>query len=175
MRISYGIQVKDENDQYVTAVETGVATFNEAFVPGAFLVETFPFLKHIPDWFPGAGFKRTVAAWKDIVHNMRDAPFEKTMESWVRLHDTRAHGAETYTYSRVHGRRRVRLSSQSRRRSWTMPSPRITPTSRRSGSLPETCPLLLMLVGHRSPKPRYCTNPLPPNTIAGADTVSVKA
>ncbi|KAI1790108.1 cytochrome P450 [Ganoderma leucocontextum] len=84
MRISYGIKVADENDQYVTAVEAGVATFNEAFVPGAFLVETFPILKHIPAWFPGAGFKRTAAAWKDIAHNMRDAPFEKTMEFWAK-------------------------------------------------------------------------------------------
>ena len=87
MRISYGIEVKDEDDQYVAAVETGVATFNEAFVPGAFLVETFPILKHVPSWFPGAGFKRTAAAWKDVAHNMRNAPFEKTMESWVRLLD----------------------------------------------------------------------------------------
>ena len=85
MRISYGIEVADENDQYVVAVEKGVATYNAAFVPGAFLVETFPILKYLPDWFPGAGFKRTTAAWKKIAHNMRDAPFERTMESWVRL------------------------------------------------------------------------------------------
>ncbi|TBU23430.1 cytochrome P450 [Dichomitus squalens] len=83
MRISYGIEVVDEQDPYVAAVERGVASFNEAFVPGAFLVETFPVLKKLPDWFPGAGFKRTAAAWKKIAHNMRDAPFEKMMKSWM--------------------------------------------------------------------------------------------
>ncbi|RDX44589.1 CyP450 monooxygenase [Lentinus brumalis] len=81
MRISYGVEVAEENDPYVTAVEEGVATFNLAFVPGAFLVETFPSLMRIPSWLPGGGFKRTAAAWQKIAHNMRDAPFEKTMES----------------------------------------------------------------------------------------------
>ena len=147
MRISYGIEVKDEDDQYVAAVETGVATFNEAFVPGAFLVETFPILKHIPDWFPGAGFKRTVAAWKDIAHNMRDAPFEKTMESWVRLHHTCAHSWSRYAYPPVHDRQRVLQNSPSRRRSWRTLRAKMTPTSRKNGSSPEMSPLLLMPVG----------------------------
>ncbi len=87
MRIAYGIKVVDEEDQYVAAVEAGSAAFCEAFVPGAFLVETFPSLKHIPDLFPGAGFQRKAAAWKKIAHSMRDGPFEATMESWVSPHD----------------------------------------------------------------------------------------
>ena len=87
MRISYGVEVAEENDPYVTAVEEGVATFNLAFVPGAFLVETFPSLMRIPSWFPGGGFKRTAAAWQKIAHNMRDAPFEKTMEAMVSRGD----------------------------------------------------------------------------------------
>ncbi|KAI0643944.1 CyP450 monooxygenase [Trametes meyenii] len=81
MRISYGMEVADEDDPYVNAVEEGVATFNEAFVPGAFLVETFPSLQHIPRWFPGGGFKRIAAKWQKIAHHMRDAPFEKTLQT----------------------------------------------------------------------------------------------
>ncbi|KAM5539745.1 hypothetical protein V8D89_006558 [Ganoderma adspersum] len=84
MRIAYGIEVADEGDQYVAAAEAASATFSEAFVPGAFLVETFPILSNIPNWFPGANFKRKAAAWKKIAHNMRDAPFETTMESWAK-------------------------------------------------------------------------------------------
>ena len=83
MRISYGIEVKEENDEYVTAVEDGVATFNEAFVPGAFLVETFPSLQYIPSWLPGGGFKRIAAAWRTVAHRMRDVPFERTLEAMV--------------------------------------------------------------------------------------------
>ncbi|PIL29320.1 cytochrome P450 [Ganoderma sinense ZZ0214-1] len=84
MRIAYGIKVIDEKDPYVEAIEAGSAAFTEAFVPGAFLVDTFPILRHIPGWFPGAEFKQKAAAWKKIAHNMRDAPFEMTMESLVK-------------------------------------------------------------------------------------------
>ncbi|KAI0705584.1 cytochrome P450 [Earliella scabrosa] len=81
MRISYGIEVANENDEYAQAVEDGVATFNLAFVPGAFLVETFPSLMHVPSWLPGGGFKRLAAAWQKIAHRMRDKPFERTVEA----------------------------------------------------------------------------------------------
>ena len=87
MRIAYGMKVMDEGDPYVEAVEAGSAAFGEAFVPGAFLVETFPILRHIPDWFPGAAFKRKAAAWKKIAHHMRDAPFERTLECLVSIRD----------------------------------------------------------------------------------------
>ena len=83
MRVSYGIKVSSKDDPYVDAVEKGVATFNEIFVPGAFLVETFPTLRHLPSWAPGGGFKRIAAKWQKIAHNMRDAPFEKTLEAMV--------------------------------------------------------------------------------------------
>ena len=83
LRIAYGIEVIDEEDRFVAAAEAGSVTFSKAFVPGAFLVETFPILKYLPDWFPGAGFKRRAAVWKRIAHNMRDAPFEYAMKTWV--------------------------------------------------------------------------------------------
>ncbi len=85
MRIAYGIEVKEEDDEYVKAVEDGVATFNQAFVPGAFLVETFPLLQYVPIWSPGGGFKRIAAAWQKIAHKMRDVPFERTLEAMVSV------------------------------------------------------------------------------------------
>ncbi len=83
MRIAYGIEVKEEEDEYVKAVEDGVATFNQAFVPGAFLVETFPSLQYVPSWFPGGKFKRVATAWQKIAHRMRDVPFKRTLEAMV--------------------------------------------------------------------------------------------
>ena len=31
-----------------------------------FLVDSFPFLKYIPEWMPGAGFKRKAREWSRI-------------------------------------------------------------------------------------------------------------
>ncbi|KAI0753250.1 cytochrome P450 [Daedaleopsis nitida] len=61
MRISYGMEISDEHDEYAVAVEDGVAIFNRAFVSGAFLIETFLFLQYV---LPGAGFKHLAASWK---------------------------------------------------------------------------------------------------------------
>ena len=84
MRISYGVEVAEENDPYVTAVEEGVATFNLAFVPGAFLVETFPSLMRIPSWFPGAAWKRQAEKWSEERAGMVNEPFEFTKTQAVR-------------------------------------------------------------------------------------------
>ena len=84
MRISYGIEVADENDEYATAVEVGVATFNRAFVPGAFLVETFPSMRYIPSWFPGAGWKKKAEYWRYINDLVASGPWDTVKEQMVR-------------------------------------------------------------------------------------------
>lgn len=85
LRISYGIQVGDEHDKYVIANEEALDGFTQAFVPGKFLVETFPVLRFIPSWFPGGGFKRIAAGWKKLTVNMRDMPFEEIMAKMVSI------------------------------------------------------------------------------------------
>ncbi|KAI0753307.1 CyP450 monooxygenase [Daedaleopsis nitida] len=81
LRISYGIEIKDETDEYVLVNEAALMVFSQAFMPGAFLVETFPILRYLPSWLPGAGFIRLMAGWKKIVHRMRDMPFERTLKA----------------------------------------------------------------------------------------------
>ena len=57
MRIAYGIVVKDENDEYVSMAEEGLAAFSSLLVPGKYLAELFPILRHVPRWVPGADFR----------------------------------------------------------------------------------------------------------------------
>ena len=33
-------------------------------------------VKYVPEWFPGAGFKRQASLWKKHVDAMADVPFE---------------------------------------------------------------------------------------------------
>ncbi|KAI0350830.1 cytochrome P450 [Trametes cingulata] len=76
MRIVYGIEVDDQNDRYVSVAEKGADIYIKITVPGRYLVETFPILRHLPSWFPGAGFKREAEAWKPDVLALRNAPFD---------------------------------------------------------------------------------------------------
>uniref|UniRef100_A0A0W0FF05 Cytochrome P450 n=3 Tax=Moniliophthora roreri TaxID=221103 RepID=A0A0W0FF05_MONRR len=75
MSVAYGIEVKGENDPWVALVEAAVKPVIDAIVPGAFLVDSFPFLKHVPSWVPGAGFKRKAQKWKEMALSMVNRPF----------------------------------------------------------------------------------------------------
>ncbi|KAJ7167132.1 cytochrome P450 [Mycena filopes] len=76
--ITYGIQVRQKHDPYIDLAEEVMHTFSLAVVPGAFLVDTFPLLKHVPDWIPGAGFKRKAKQWRKTTRQLLDLPFAET-------------------------------------------------------------------------------------------------
>ncbi|KAL0575702.1 hypothetical protein V5O48_006262 [Marasmius crinis-equi] len=76
MNVIYGIEIADEDDHYITVAETALDGMAKAAHPGAFLVDIFPILKHVPSWFPFAGFKRQAAYWRQSVIEMRNAPYE---------------------------------------------------------------------------------------------------
>ncbi|KAK0486576.1 cytochrome P450 [Armillaria novae-zelandiae] len=76
LSIAYGLEVLPENDPYIFAAEAGLCSLAKAAVPGAFLVDSVPLLKYIPDWFPGATFKRKAKKWRQYSKTMREMPFE---------------------------------------------------------------------------------------------------
>ncbi|KAF9461984.1 cytochrome P450 [Collybia nuda] len=58
LKVAYGYQVESHDDKFVRTIENAVKFFGAVGVPGRFWVESFPTLRFVPDWFPGAGFKR---------------------------------------------------------------------------------------------------------------------
>ncbi|KAJ7181220.1 hypothetical protein C8R46DRAFT_1211478 [Mycena filopes] len=48
---------------------------------GTFLVDSFPFLKYVPAFMPGAGFKTKARAWRKVVSSMPDVPYNFVKES----------------------------------------------------------------------------------------------
>ncbi|KAJ6504480.1 cytochrome P450 [Mycena vulgaris] len=75
MSVAYGINVLPENDPYIELAKEAVHTLVIASVPGRFLVDALPVLKYVPDWLPGAGFKRTAKTWHKLARAMIDSPF----------------------------------------------------------------------------------------------------
>ncbi|KAJ7101281.1 cytochrome P450 [Mycena belliarum] len=78
MSTAYGIDVKQQDDPYVAIAHDAIHSSSEAAVFGRFLVDAIPWLKHVPAWLPGAGFKRQARAWRPIVRKMADVPFAET-------------------------------------------------------------------------------------------------
>ncbi|KAJ6465391.1 cytochrome P450 [Mycena sanguinolenta] len=73
LRITYGIEVEEEEDPFVTLIENANDNFNVATTPGAFLVDVFPAMLHLPEFL--APFKQTARAWARATKNMVEAPY----------------------------------------------------------------------------------------------------
>nr|BAL05183.1 cytochrome P450 [Phanerodontia chrysosporium] len=78
MSVGYAIDVQAKDDPYLNAAEHAGECVQKTLVPGAFLVDILPFLKYLPDWFPGAGFKQKARSWRKSIMYIRDAPYDVT-------------------------------------------------------------------------------------------------
>ncbi|CAA7261126.1 unnamed protein product [Cyclocybe aegerita] len=78
MSITYGINALPKNDPYIETAERSLRTL-DAVVPGAFLVDSFPWLKYIPKFLPGAGFKRKAREWHKLTRMMVENPYKAAM------------------------------------------------------------------------------------------------
>ncbi|KAL4079442.1 cytochrome P450 [Scleroderma citrinum] len=76
LRISYGYQVEETNDYIVDLSERVASIFSKATAPGAFLVDSIPILKYVPEWVPGAGFKRKAREWRVVIDEQLDRPYQ---------------------------------------------------------------------------------------------------
>jgi hypothetical protein len=75
MSVTYGLPVLESDDPYITLAEEVLQGASEAGIPGTFLVDLLPFLKYVPSWFPGAGFKRKAAHYAAINAEVANQPF----------------------------------------------------------------------------------------------------
>ncbi|TFY79433.1 hypothetical protein EWM64_g4581 [Hericium alpestre] len=106
LMISHGYAVKEKDDYYyfVQHADRVLTIFTEALTPGRFLADTLPILRFVPEWFPGAAWKRaatTDASW-DCVPSFTSMHLEQGnlsedkehMLKWV-AHSIMAGGADT--------------------------------------------------------------------------------
>ncbi|RXW20708.1 hypothetical protein EST38_g5165 [Candolleomyces aberdarensis] len=76
MRVAYGFDDISRNETLIHNAEALILGFFEAVVPGRFLVNISPSLRHVPSWFPGAGFKRFFSDLSHISFETLYPPFE---------------------------------------------------------------------------------------------------
>ncbi|KAF7374575.1 Cytochrome p450 [Mycena sanguinolenta] len=76
MAIVYGYEVQPINDHFVGTAEDAAKRLSDSFFPGAVAVNTFPILRYLPSWMPGADFQRFAAECRQLIKEMREAPFD---------------------------------------------------------------------------------------------------
>ncbi|KAJ6580663.1 cytochrome P450 [Mycena capillaripes] len=64
MDVTYGISVRSSDDPYINLAKDAMHGLSVASIPGAFWVDTIPLLKYVPEWVPGARFKRKAREWR---------------------------------------------------------------------------------------------------------------
>ena len=105
LMISHGYKVKENDDPIVDVVDRATEQFSLATEPGAFLVDVIPacmllykarislpyllilgalcLVRYVPEWFPGAGWKKTAASWARTLSEMTDIPHEFVKQQMV--------------------------------------------------------------------------------------------
>ena len=84
MRIVYGLDVTTKEDNHMKLVEEAIHAFEKAFIPGKYLVEAFPVLRHLPLWTPGVTFHKDASDFKRPSQAMRNVPFGAAIDGIVR-------------------------------------------------------------------------------------------
>ncbi|KAI0826662.1 cytochrome P450 [Trametes gibbosa] len=82
MSIVYGYEVTKDDEPYLKTAEEILFVLSNHIMPvdnNVWLVDIFPWLKHIPLWFPGSGFKSKAGAWREKMEQCANEPFE-----WVK-------------------------------------------------------------------------------------------
>ncbi|KAF4617908.1 hypothetical protein D9613_005902 [Agrocybe pediades] len=79
--VVYGFDLQAKGDPFVDLSEAAVEKLSNSVFPGSKAVNALPILKHLPEWFPGAGFQRYAREARIATRRMRNAPFELTKKA----------------------------------------------------------------------------------------------
>ncbi|KAL0565745.1 hypothetical protein V5O48_016273 [Marasmius crinis-equi] len=74
LKIAYGYTIADEDDHFISIAEEASRVIASSTAPGKWLVDSVPILRFLPDWFPGARFKKRAKLWSKHLYEMSLEP-----------------------------------------------------------------------------------------------------
>ncbi|OQE21680.1 hypothetical protein PENSTE_c011G00749 [Penicillium steckii] len=79
LKITYGYNIEPHGeDPLVSLADLALQQFSNAIVPGAWLVDMIPALKYIPEWFPGANFRKVGRYYFETLTKLVENPLSFT-------------------------------------------------------------------------------------------------
>ncbi|KAJ4396738.1 hypothetical protein N0V93_000959 [Gnomoniopsis smithogilvyi] len=76
LNIVYGYNAERiESDPLIDMAGDAMDKFAKAAVPGAFMVDILPFLRNLPSWLPGTGFKQLALQWGSELRDVTEKPY----------------------------------------------------------------------------------------------------
>ncbi|KAI0060742.1 cytochrome P450 [Artomyces pyxidatus] len=80
LMISHGYKVKSETDSLVRVADEATDQLGVLLSPGMFAVDLLPFLRYIPEWFPGGSFHKVAREWRHTLFDLTDKSYEFVLE-----------------------------------------------------------------------------------------------
>ncbi|KAG8214156.1 cytochrome P450 [Butyriboletus roseoflavus] len=80
LRISHGYCVKEDGDPLVEMVDKATDNLSLIAAPGRFLVDIFPILRYLLEWFPGGGFHKDTRQWRNMLNEAVGTPYRFVLE-----------------------------------------------------------------------------------------------
>ncbi|TFY68455.1 hypothetical protein EVJ58_g999 [Rhodofomes roseus] len=77
----YGHRITSLDDEYVTLMDSAMEATTTTGAAGGTLVDMLPFLKHMPAWMPGAGWKRAALRARKLVWEGHHLPYRMAREA----------------------------------------------------------------------------------------------
>ncbi|KAJ6527869.1 cytochrome P450 [Mycena vulgaris] len=114
MTMAYGLDTLPHDDPYFNLAHIALRVLSHAAVPGRFLIDVIPALKHVPSWFPGAASKRKAAEWKELVQEMVDQAFAASKDAMMSANGIERPSFITSRLLSRDGRTKMSLESQER-------------------------------------------------------------
>ncbi|KZT34818.1 cytochrome P450 [Sistotremastrum suecicum HHB10207 ss-3] len=78
LKTIYGHTVESRDDYFVNLIEQRMKVLNSFMRTGAWLVDSYPILRHIPQWMPGGGFQKFVSEKRARNEEVVNLPYEWT-------------------------------------------------------------------------------------------------
>jgi hypothetical protein len=85
MRISYGANTAEYNQSLVKDADAYVQRYLEVLQPGRLWVSIFPWMRYIPAWFPGAGWKNYLKKIAELKDKVVTRPWSDTQDRVVSV------------------------------------------------------------------------------------------
>lgn len=82
--LAYGLPVKSRRDELVEMIDSIIRMLSIWIVPGNAIVNLIPWLKHIPAWLPGMGFKRLAKSVRWMAVRFKMEAYERAVRGFVR-------------------------------------------------------------------------------------------
>ncbi|KIJ57779.1 hypothetical protein HYDPIDRAFT_34800 [Hydnomerulius pinastri MD-312] len=76
LTLVYGYKMEPRNDLFASIADRASDMLANSFFPGAALVNAFPVFQYLPEWCPGAGFKKYAQQCRKLTRKLRDLPYE---------------------------------------------------------------------------------------------------